>query len=364
LNRREFGAAVVGLASMRWATGLGRSAQPAGDGRVAFDTLTFDHPDVDGRAALRAGMSGALVDLKAFPRVKSVARAELQLWDRAAAAPGASVFIVRGPGDFDRARDAGRFAVVLDSQNAAILEEPGDTEEQRFETLREFFGLGLRALQLTYNDRNSIGGGYWEDTEVPLSLYGRHLLAEMNKLGVLIDLSHCCEMTTLDAIRHSKRPVAVTHAGCRALFDNQRNKSDAVIRALAERGGYFGVYNMTLWMTEAQTSSVETIVDHIDHAVKVGGMDLVGFGSDHPIFGESGTKSFWVTDMAGWAADNTALGRKVGGPPKGHVFATDLNGADRMQRIAGELRRRRYREGDIEKVLGRNFVRMFGAACG
>jgi membrane dipeptidase len=331
----------------------------------AFDSLTHCHPSTDFGKIFAAGMTGSVIDLESYPRTETTARAELGEWVAAAGAPDAAFLIVRQASDFHAAKDARKYAVVLDSQDAAILETMGDTETTRFETLKAFYDLGLRVLQLTYNDRNKIGGGYWEDTQVPLSLYGRRLVAEMNRLGVLLDLSHCGELTTLDGIKTSTKPMAVTHAGCRALFDNARNKSDKVIRALADRGGYFGVYNMTLWMTARPTSSVATICDHIDHAVKVGGVGLVGFGSDHPPLGEPKSDAeYWVNNMTEWGELNRALGRDVGGPPNGHTYAADLNGSDRLLRIADELGRRRYHQSDIDKILGLNFIRVFKGACG
>jgi membrane dipeptidase len=343
----------------------GRAFAATSPSPFAFDSLTHCDPGTDFGKVFAAGMTGSVVDLEVYPRTEVTALAELGKWAAAAGVPNTTFRIVRQLSDFKAAKEAHKFAVVLDSQDAAILESTGDSETMRFETLKAFYDLGLRVLQLTYNDRNRIGGGYWEDTQVPLSLYGRRLVAEMTRLGILVDLSHCGELTTLDAIKNSTRPMAVTHAGCRALFDNARNKSDKVIRALADRGGYFGVYNMTLWMTVQPTSSISTICDHIDHAVKVGGVDLVGFGSDHPPLGESKSDAeYWVNSMTEWEKLNRALGRDVGAPPNGQTYAADLNGPNRLVRLADELSLRRYRQADIDKILGLNFMRVFNGACG
>jgi membrane dipeptidase len=179
---------------------------------------------------------------------------------------------------------------------------------------------------------------------------------------MLIDTSHGSEKTTLDAIALSSRPMAVTHAGCYSLFPDKRNKSDRVIRALADKGGYMGIYNMTMWMTSARTSSVETIVDHIDHAVKVGGIDLVGFGSDHEVSGDPRPQPEKVRSMQEFVDRNK--GWPGGEPMNGHVTASDMDGPDRMQVLADALARRHYSDAAIEKILGGNFVRVFGAACG
>lgn len=363
ISRRQalhlMGAGSLAVALMSPGSASGMASQR----RFAIDTLVPDSSDVDFARVFAAGMTGAVVDLDGYPRTRANAGTELRNWVRREA-NGAPIKIIKHATDFEQALIHRKLAIVLGSQDAAILETPGDAEQDRFDTLKTFYDLGLRVLQLTYNDRNSIGDGYWEQTDVPLSLYGRHLIAAMNELGVLIDLSHCGDTTTLEAIARSSKPVAVTHAGCRALFDNPRNKTDATIRKLAEKGGYFGIFNMTLWMTDATSASVATIVDHMEHAINVGGIDLVGFGNDHGFFGEQKPQAQWVADMTGWATQNSDLGRRVGLPPKGHVMARDLNGPDRLERIADELAKRRYSASAIDKILGLNFIRAFEAACG
>jgi membrane dipeptidase len=166
----------------------------------------------------------------------------------------------------------------------------------------------------------------------------------------------------LQAIAQSARPVAVTHSGCYSLFPDKRNKSDQVIRALADKGGYMGIYNMTMWMTRESMSSVETIVDHIDHAVKVGGIDLVGFGSDHEVMGDPRSQAEQVKSMQDFVDRNK--GWPGGVPMNGHVTAGDINRPDRMRILADALGRRRYSDDAIERILGGNFVRVFTAACG
>jgi membrane dipeptidase len=184
----------------------------------------------------------------------------------------------------------------------------------------------------------------------------------MNALGMLIDLSHCGDRTTLEAIRLSTKPCAVTHAGCRALYPTLRNKTDEAIRALAEKGGYFGVFNMSNWLTDRNKSSVDDVVDHIDHVVKLGGIDLAGFGSDHPVLGDDTPQEEKVRGLQGYVERNPGLPGAE--PLHGHVTVTELDSPKRMEVLAGALARRGYKDGDIEKVLGGNFARVFGSVCG
>jgi membrane dipeptidase len=265
--------------------------------------------------------------------------------------------------DFAEAKRLGKFALVFDSQDASILGTPVyGNNNSNIEELRALYGKGLRILQLTYTTNNGLGSGYDDIQDYGLSRLGRAVVEEMNRLGMLIDISHCSENTTLDAIERSARPIAATHAGCYSLFPYKRNKSDKVIRALGNKGGYLGIYNMTMWMTDKPVSSVETIVDHIHYAVNTGGIDLVGFGSDHQVLGDSRDQSEKIALISPFI--NQSPGLAAHKTPLRHVTALDMDGPDRMLVLANALSRRSYKGDAIEKILGGNFVRVFRAACG
>jgi membrane dipeptidase len=331
---------------------------------IVLDTLMPAGPADDEAKALAAGLTGGVCDLHGFPRNNATAVKALAEWAAAFDDPSRRFRKILAADDFARAKAEGRFAVVLTSQNAEILDSGSiSNSDDNLANLRSLHKAGLRVLLLTYTDANSLGDGYNEPSNGGLKNLGRAVIPEMNRLGVMVDVSHSGERTSLEAIALSTRPPSVSHAGCLALDPNLRNKSDAVIRALADKGGYFGVYNMTLWMTRKPTSSVEDIVDHIDHAVKVGGIDLVGFGSDHGILGEPGPPDAFLHGLGGFAARNKGL--PAGDPARfDHVFAIDINTPDRLLIIAQALARRGYRSADIEKILGANFVRTFRDACG
>jgi membrane dipeptidase len=367
INRRTFLNTALLTASLpSWASvaTAGKSApDQTYDNAIVLDTLMNCDPEFDFQVALSAGLTGGVVDLMKFPRDTANAFAALAQWNAAMADSRGPFHCVLKAEDFTQAKSRGKFAVVLASQDASILGTPiiANTDDNIL-ALRALYKAGLRVLQLTYTGNNGLGGGYSERVDSGLFRLGERVVGEMNALGMLIDTSHCSENTTLGAIALSTRPIAVTHAGCYALFPDKRNKSDQVIRALADKGGYMGIYNMTLWMTQHDTATVEDIVDHIDHAVKIGGVDLVGFGSDHPPLGDQRTQAVKVQEMQGFAARNP--GFPGGGPVHGQVTAGDMDGPDRMRVLARALSRRGYPESQIEKVLGGNFVRTFRSACG
>ncbi len=128
---------------------------------------------------------------------------------------------------------SGRTALLMGYQNAELF-------QGRIRLVELFAELGVRCVQLTYNNQNSLGGSCYEDEDSGLARYGRQVIQEMNRCGMLVDLSHVGNRTTLDAIRFSKKPVAITHANPDSLFPHKRNKTDDVIAALRDNGGVIG----------------------------------------------------------------------------------------------------------------------------
>ena len=146
--------------------------------------------------------------------------------------------------------------------------------------VQSFHALGQRVSQLTYNARNRIGTGCREARDKGLSAYGAEIVTAMNRVGMAIDVSHCSERTCLDAFAASKKPVLITHSNCRAIADNPRCKSDAVIRAMAARGGVMGITAIAAFVSPRRTATVEDVLDHFDRVVHLAGIEHVGLGSD------------------------------------------------------------------------------------
>ena len=357
ITRRTFLGAAAALAATR----LAWSDEPPLP--LAIDTLTPDGPFFDPREAVTAGLSAAVIDIRGFPRNFAMATQALAEWSAAFQREGSGFLKVLRAADVEEARRLGKLGVILACQDAAILDSSTfSVNDRNLDNLRFFHTLGLRVLQLTHNDRNAIGDSYRERSDAGLSLLGERLVAEMNAAGMLIDLSHCGDRTTLEAIRLSQRPAAVTHSGCRALFPTGRNKTDEVIRALAERGGYFGVFSMSVWLTDRDKPSVDDVVDHLDHVVKVGGIDLAGFGSDGPVLFDDTPPEIVLQGHRGFYRRNQGLPGSEREPK--HVVVPDLNTPKRMQVLADALKRRGYKADAVEKVLGGNFLRVFREVCG
>ncbi len=334
------------------------SSQPdRSSARLTIDCLAVDDPSFDPKRAVSAGLSAAIVDLRSFPRTFENAVQALATWNVAFNAPGSGFQRVLTAADLDTAVSTGRFGVILASQDASILGAPADASRN----LRLFHDLGLRVLQLTHSDRNAVAEAYREGSDGGLSRLGQNVVRWMNELRMIIDLSHCSDRTTDEAIALSERPCAFTHTGCRSLYDTLRNKSDAQIRALAAKGGVIGIFSMSLWLTTAPRTSVADVVRHIDHVVQLVGIDHVAFSSDGPSLGVASLEDE-LRGMRGWAERTPGLPGTERVPD--HIRAAELNGPDRLVRVAEALSAAGYDDGAVGKIVGGNMRSLIRNVCG
>ena len=276
---------------------------------------------------------------------------DIAFWDaQIAANPGALLKITHGK-QIDEAKRDGRLGIILGFQDTTMYGENLD----RFDL---FHNLGIRIVQLTYNRRNLMGDGCLEPGNAGLSKLGREMVALMNERGTLVDLSHCGQRTTSEGIEASKKPVAITHSGCKAIADMPRNKRDEEMRLLADRGGVMGIYVMPYLRNSGQVMA-DDVLKHIDYAVKICGEDHVGIGTDGTISGVALTDEF-KKQFAEQIADRQKRGISAPGErADSYTFAPDLNTPNRMDDIAVMLSRRGHSDARIEKILGGNFARLF-----
>jgi membrane dipeptidase len=254
--------------------------------------------------------------------------------------------------DVHAARAAGKLGVVYDFQDSAPLE--GDATR-----VATFAALGVKVMQLTYNKRNLCGDGCLERDNAGLSDFGREVIAGINEAKVVLDLSHAGQKTIAEGIAASAAPPAITHSGCRSLVDLPRNTFDAEMRALANKGGVFGVYFMPFLTTKGQAQR-EDLLRHLEHAVNVCGADHVGIGTDNPFLG------FEINDESRKHQREfyeSRAKRGIAAPGEAaDVFnmVEGYNDASRYERLTSDLSRRGWSSARIEKVLGGNFMRLFG----
>jgi len=139
---------------------------------------------------------------------------------------------------------------------------------------------GVRIIQLTYNTANAIGCGCAGPSSAGLTDFGRKVVARMNELGIIVDLSHCNFQTTMDGIEASKGPVAITHSACKAVFDHARGKTDQELIALKERDGYIGILMVPVFITDNPDPGFDVFLKHLRHAIDIVGIGRVGIGTD------------------------------------------------------------------------------------
>lgn len=255
--------------------------------------------------------------------------------------------------DLDAAAQRKAIGLIYYLQNITLI---GDDLEK----LNDLKDKGIRIIQLTYNMRNLVGDGCLERQNSGLSTFGVELVQRMNAMSLLVDLSHCGDATTLDGIAQSKKPVAITHSACRAVFEHPRNKTDATLRALADRGGVVGIFQINPYLGARERNTLDDFLAHIDHAVKVAGVEHVGIGSDREhrrIPDTPEAKQKLIDELSRLRPVNAASFRWP-------FFILELNHPRRMETIADGLAKRGYKGDAIDKILGRNFYRLFQDTLG
>jgi len=180
--------------------------------------------------------------------------------------------------DIEQAKKRGKQAIMIQLEPIAI--------GRQLDRIDVLYGLGVRMMMLTFNSRNYIGDGCAERTDSGLSYFGLEVIDRMNKLGILIDVAHCGDKTTIEVAEASKDPVVCSHAGARALYPRcRRLKSDEAIKAIAEKGGVIGVFAVPNALSNKERQGINDVLDHIDYIVKLVGVDHVAIGTDI-IFGD------------------------------------------------------------------------------
>lgn len=227
--------------------------------------------------------------------------------------------------------------VKKDGEVCALLSiEGGEAIEGSLSLLRDYHRLGVRAMGLTWNQRNDIADGQGEKSAGSgLTDFGVSVVKEMERLGMLVDVSHLSDSSFWAVDKVSERPYIASHSNCRALASASRNLTDEQIEAMAKKGGVIGVVFAGGFVDDDPAKvSLTRLCDHIDHIKKVAGIDHVGLGSDFDGFGVR--------------------------PGSGVV----MEDAGEFPKLTDELVSRGYSEADIKKILGGNWLRLYTEAFG
>ncbi|HEY5289874.1 MAG TPA: membrane dipeptidase [Caulobacteraceae bacterium] len=324
-------------------------------GRASRGPAATDHPDVDARSIADARASGLSAVNITLGYVAGPAdpfdytETTIGEWDSILRAHPADLLKVNRASDILRAHDEGKIGVIYGFQNAVQI---GDDLSR----IDAFGDLGVGVIQLTYNPANTLGDGAMAPANRGLSAIGREAVARLNVRRIMVDLSHSGERTCLDAIAASKAPISINHTGCRALTNLPRNKTDAELRGVADRGGFVGIYFMP-FLTPSGHARAEDVVAHIEHAVNVCGEDQVGIGTDGDVTAIDDLSAY-RDDLAKEFAERAEAGiGATGESADAYPFVVDLRGVDQFRKLAQLMAAKGYSETRIEKILGLNFVR-------
>lgn len=273
---------------------------------------------------------------------------KIEEWHRLIERCGDKLMLIKTGSDIEKAKNEGKLGVIMGSQNATIIGND-------LSLLGTFKRLGMRIIQLSYSWQNLLGEGCGERTDSGLSTFGIEAVAEMNRLGIAIDLSHCAYQVTMDAIKYSKTPVLVTHSNPRALVDHARNKTDEQIKALAKNKGVMGMVTYAPFVTKDARPTWAEFLDIIDYVVELVGPDYVGIGTDFSLWNKEEYET-WLK-----ANPNLVPQGPQGGWTWRNIFVNDQGLVEYSQvfQITEGLIARDYSDQDIKKILGLNFLRVF-----
>ena len=262
--------------------------------------------------------------------------------------------------DIEQAHNESKHGFIIDFQDTI----PFGSDLNRIEF---FYNLGLRVVQLTYNLRNLVGDGCFEINASGLSHFGRQVVQRINELGMVVDVSHSSEKVGWDALGISSKPIAVTHSFSSKLCQHDRGKSDQLAKAIANKGGYFGILIVPGFLqNKGSVTTLDDVADHIEHIVNVIGIDHVGIGSDltgniiqfpqnAPRTKQNETRNLGQFDWTGFRPEHrVTLDYKMVG----------YNNLGDWPNITIKLAERGFTEKELRKILGLNFLRYFREVVG
>ncbi|EJS94501.1 Membrane dipeptidase [Pectobacterium wasabiae CFBP 3304] len=257
---------------------------------------------------------------------------------------------VKTVADINAAKQENRTGIILGWQNTSPLEDKLDYVEI-------FKDLGVGIMQLTYNTQNYSGAGYLEEHDSGLTGFGKEVLAEMNRVGVLCDLSHVGDRTSADVINTSRAPVCISHVLPRALKDVKRNKPDELLKGCAEKGGIIGVSLFAPGLAAGNDATIDDYLDAMSYVIELVGEDHVGIGTD---FSQGrprpGPYLLWANRDKGTARKLTEFGSVKISKPQGIARIGEV------PNLTERMLSRGWHPDLILKLLGKNWLSVLGSA--
>jgi microsomal dipeptidase-like Zn-dependent dipeptidase len=275
---------------------------------------------------------------------------EIVDWNRRFERHGELIFLGRTAADVERARATGRTAIFFGLQNASAIEDDIGLVEV-------LHTLGVRFMQLTYNNQSLLGSGCYEAEDTGITRMGREVIAEMNRVGMAIDMSHSGERSTREAIDLSARPIAITHANPASWHNVKRNKSDALLEALAARGGMLGLSLYPHHLRDGSDCRLETFTTMVARLADHIGVDHIGIGSDL-CQDQPDSVVAWMRNGR-WTKGEASIGLGAAVfPPQPAWFRDNRDFAN----IRAGLLAQGFAPEDAAKIMGGNWYRFYMGA--
>ena len=248
--------------------------------------------------------------------------------------------------DIFAAKKAGKIAWVPCIEGAAPIEN----EVDRIDIL---YGLGVRQLGVTYSESNALGNGMKEDHDGGLTMFGKQCVERMNKVGMLIDVSHCGQQTAYDAVMYSKKPIIMSHVGAKGVWDIKRMAGDDLIKAIGSKGGVVGIESAphTTMSKTKMTHDLDSVMEHFEYVKNLIGIDHVGFGVDCLYGDHVGVHHAFAAALSTAETANTSYEEVP------FVWGLE-NPTEASWNIIRWLVKHNYSEEDIGKVIGGNAIRV------
>jgi membrane dipeptidase len=254
-----------------------------------------------------------------------------------------TITFVSRASDVERAKREGKLGVTFHFQDSLPL-------DRNLGLVEVYQRLGVRMIQLCYNQKNFVGDGCSERTDAGLSDFGVRLIGEMERVGIVVDLSHTGYRTTMDALEIAERPLVFSHSNVRKLCENRRNIWDDQIKAVAAKRGVVGINGFPAFVKKGAQPTIADFIDHIDYVANLVDVDHVGLALDY--YGQGTPADYAEAIKSGrWRADEY--------PPPPHIYPRGIEDARGFPNITRELLRRGYKDEEVLKVLGGNWLRVF-----
>ena len=253
--------------------------------------------------------------------------------------------------DINRAKEADKIAIIYNLQDCGFIGTDIDLLEQ-------FYYMGIRIMQLTYNSKNTIGTGCTARRDRGLTEFGRQVVERINELKAVVDVSHCGAQTSMDAAIHSSGPIIASHTLADSVFKHDRAKSDELLQAIAEKGGYIGVLTVPGFLTTNMKTTIDDWLDHIDYIINLAGIDHVGIGTDYYGYSVPDNLAKKIDELIG------ILGFRQEHRATFTDKMQDFENYEKFPNLIRGLISRGYSDTEIGKIAGGNFVQIFKKICG